>query len=671
MQNDFTRSLLNYSAERDDCIGRPERWGNPPPLVVTTPLHQEMEALAQEIWSGAVRPVWYFLVGGPGNGKSEAVGAFVRKINLAAQTAGLAPVFDHTKGQHGGSINYWFPGTTPKGDITLLQDISVPKNSGSDPAADLLASLELCANPGSHMLGCANRGMLLRATRLARNTNQLLVPILEWIDAQSQEGAEAAASRKVIAFAGKEIELRVWPLDHESVLYGEGNGNPWAEPNGSLLDQIIKEAIAEKNWEQEGCAECPARNMCPMFGDVLWLRDADRRRGTLKILRHAEVFSGQRVVLREALGLVSMILVGCPSDFVEGGQELHPCEWVQRRLQGTPSVPKDWHALLDLISHRIYQDLFGRQAPTALSLDRAHQRRDKWICEALKALGPLGISITSALDSVDDAFAKQAGPQRLVGKDGILSSFDPAKDIVWCARHNVSADGNIQELKLLGGTYGLEQHLGDRLVEVEAAALALEPHKGPAKVLAGIYRWASALYLRIKGTTLGENPNSAVLEDYLKLLQQPSKPIDAAGQQTNLRDLMMKSAADSGRMAVAPGFSAGITPLQPKSSGARARSNAPRWPANDRLTLRVLPITSSGPSELLTASTFVDTWRRHVLEVADWNISPAMENLMQAWRNDFVISQAKFRDLPSVDFDGNPTLEFEFISGSEIQVRQK
>src|ERR1700677_874676 len=88
MQNDFTQALLNYSAERDDCIGRPERWGNPPPLVVSTPLHEEMKGLAHETWAGAVHPIWYFLVGGPGNGKSEAVGAYVRALNASAAGAG-------------------------------------------------------------------------------------------------------------------------------------------------------------------------------------------------------------------------------------------------------------------------------------------------------------------------------------------------------------------------------------------------------------------------------------------------------------------------------------------------------------------------------------------------------------------------------------------------------
>ena len=48
-RNDHTLELLHYSAERDYCISRPESWTAPPPLVVDTPLHEEMVALADEL----------------------------------------------------------------------------------------------------------------------------------------------------------------------------------------------------------------------------------------------------------------------------------------------------------------------------------------------------------------------------------------------------------------------------------------------------------------------------------------------------------------------------------------------------------------------------------------------------------------------------------------------
>src|SRR5262249_35568019 len=152
--------------------------------------------------------------------------------------------------------------------------------------------------------------------------------------------------------ANPDVQVRVWPLDHESVLFGRPEGSPWSDPSGSLLDQVFQKAVAEEHWESQGCSQCQAAAFCPMYGDALWLREQRRRLSALKILRAAETLSGQRLVLREALGLLSLVLVGTPSDF---GMK-HPCEWVGDRLANTqPPAPKDRRSLLELISHRIYQ----------------------------------------------------------------------------------------------------------------------------------------------------------------------------------------------------------------------------------------------------------------------------------------------------------------------------
>jgi hypothetical protein len=81
--------------------------------------------------------------------------------------------------------------------------------------------------------------------------------------------------------------------------------------------------------------------------------------------------------------------------------------------------------------------------------------------------------------------------------------------------------------------------------------------------------------------------------------------------------------------------------------------------------------TTSGPHVVLTAATFLDTWQKQVLEIADWNISPAMENLMRAWREDFMVTKAQYRNLPTIEHTGNSTLEFEFLGPTNIQVRAK
>jgi hypothetical protein len=674
VRNDFTLGLLNYSAERDDAIGRPERWVSPPPLVVDSPLHDEMAELATEIWSKPGKLIWYFLVGGPGNGKSEAVGKFVRQLNTKAQAEGKPAVFDGSSGQYGKGIPYWFNESCPGGDVTLLQDISVPKNQGSDPAADLLATLDLCADPGSHLLACANRGMLLRATRLARGEAKYkwVVPILEAIDKQSQETADATGAKWQISRNNKTIELRVWPLDHESVLFGS-SGNQWAEPAGSLFDQIVSKAVAPEKWELNGCSQCPAKGICPMLGDALWLRDPGRRTAMQRTLRNAEVLSGQRIVLREALGLVSLVLVGSPSDFVEGGKASHPCDWVLKRVAGNPANANDEIALLDLLSRRVYQDLFGRGAPTGLSIDAASQRRDSWVVDGLKQLSGAGGTAADAVVRVDRGFPKHAGPTRLVGRGGILEQLDPSRDTVWWSRKGLPVDGNVANLRTVASAHQglLEQRIGELFQRIEDAAKLAPSHKDPARSFAALYRWASTLYLRLAGTALGETPYSDSIKDYLRLLEKPLHPIDAAGQQTTLRELMKTAAGNTHVASLAPGFTASITPLQPKPIGARKRSSSPRWPANDRLSLHVSSGAGPGTTVLLTATTFIDTWRKHVLAVADWNIPPAMETLMRSWRDDFVITEGRYRNLQLIDYAGRPPLEFELISSTEIQVRPK
>jgi len=46
-----------------------------------------------------------------------------------------------------------------------------------------------------------------------------------------------------------------------------------------------------------------------------------------------------------------------------------------------------------------------------------------------------------------------------------------------------------------------------------------------------------------------------------------------------------------------------------------------------------------------------------------------MENLMRAWRDDFIVSQGQFRNLQALDYADTPALEFEFIAPTTVQVR--
>src|SRR5258707_13818292 len=108
---------------------------------------------------------------------------------------------------------------------------------------------------------------------IRRPPRSTLFPYTTLFRSQTQDGATAAESRLTIDVAGKKIQLRVWPIDHESVLFGQLESNPWANPAGGLVDQIVVRATSDENWEKRGCQECPAQTFCPMLGDAKWLRD--------------------------------------------------------------------------------------------------------------------------------------------------------------------------------------------------------------------------------------------------------------------------------------------------------------------------------------------------------------------------------------------------------------
>jgi hypothetical protein len=438
-----------------------------------------------------------------------------------------------------------------------------------------------------------------------------------------------------------------------------------------VLDQIIKTGVDEEKWEGGACADCACQRVCPMLGDARWLRDAGRRRSLMRVLRTGEVLSGQRLVLREALGLISMILVGSPSDFVNQGALVHPCAWVHGRVDLVSGRPNSPQALLELISHRAYQDIYGRPTPTALALDGAHQERDAWVSEALAALGGIGKSAADALEEVDRYFAKQAGPLRLIGQTGLLPALDPAIDSAWCAQHSISTDGQIAELRQTGLLHQseLETELGNFFEALESAAKALPPHADPAKAFAAIYRWVSAVYLRLAGLALGETSVSESVSNYLALLHHPNHPFTAMGKQRTFKDLMKPAGGQE--VALAPGFTFELPILQISPLGARPRSTEPPWPSNDCLRLQVAVGSGNSLKVQLGAATFVDTWRKQVLDVADWNIPPAIETLMHAWREDFVVTNRQFRDVQSLTFSGTQKLEFEFIDSGEMLLRRR
>src|ERR1700746_1983380 len=63
--------------------------GNPLGQIIQTPLVRRLRDLASDIAADAdSRPRWVFLVGGPGNGKSETVQDFLAQLDASLEAGG-------------------------------------------------------------------------------------------------------------------------------------------------------------------------------------------------------------------------------------------------------------------------------------------------------------------------------------------------------------------------------------------------------------------------------------------------------------------------------------------------------------------------------------------------------------------------------------------------------
>src|SRR5437899_12038617 len=121
-------------------------------------------------------------------------------------------------------------------------------------------------------------------------------------------------------------------------------------------------------------------------------------------------------------------------------------------------------------------------------------------------------------------------------------------------------------------------------------------------MFAAIYRWASTFYLRLAATPTGSSAIDHIVGWYLSWLPNPAALIGSQNSTTTLRDIMQASATGAS-LELAPSFEADLPNFRLQPERARPRSQHPRWPANDRLTLRVsLPGYPTGPTLIVTAA---------------------------------------------------------------------
>ena len=129
------------------------------------------------------------------------------------------------------------------------------------------------------------------------------------------------------------------------------------------------------------------------------------------------MLSGQVIVLREALALLSLILAGCPRDY----GDKHPCQWVFEKARSDD--------VFALAMRRIYMSMFASFSTYGLEVETKLLVQQQ---ESLRLLSELAEEANhetgSTLNHVineNQPPSTDVGVGRLTGSKGILAEIDP------------------------------------------------------------------------------------------------------------------------------------------------------------------------------------------------------------------------------------------------------
>lgn len=332
----YPEGLLSWAGHRSGGVRRlfDLSSGRPTRKLIRTNLLSRLETWAAQIAeNNAAAPRAILLVGGPGNGKTEAVEACIRHIDEACSLDNrlvdiVASSFKSGSGQAMPRLVQVdlasASASKMQGTLSIVQDASATDTSRKDegPAQLFLSEVaKYCLADGKgYYIACVNRGVIDDA--LARAIDQKLVAprkLLEDVIRAVGLSSDAPSAWPLEHYP----EVAVWPMDMESLLVGM---DPTADPPAA---QLIDIATATEDWPAEGT--CAAGDACPFCYSRRNLATPKIRNELLKLLRWYELASGKRWNFRDLGSLVSYLLANVPSSPNE--RTASPCEWAAKLIE--------------------------------------------------------------------------------------------------------------------------------------------------------------------------------------------------------------------------------------------------------------------------------------------------------------------------------------------------
>lgn len=352
----YPEGLYKWAGHSDGGVRLPffEGLGRPAGKQFITPLVNKIDLWAKNISKGQPAPRIIFLVGGPGNGKTDTVESAVHSLDSAFQLNGALVEAVRAKYR---SVDAGIPPRrvdvqfSQVGVISNFRSLSIVQDATeTDPQIDmsceqlLLRDLQEARLDESNIyLCCVNRGILAQALRLTEVGNQLEQHILASVSEAITNKPQPTSCWPLT----DDPTIAAWPMDADSLvkpITGEGE---------RIVDQILDEALSEANWNPT----CDLGSMCPYCQNRKALANKTARNSLIELLYFYELRSGQRWTFRDLFSLFSYLLIGDPKELEIKGKYQPPCQWseIMYSTFKDDSKPKsDRMNALAILASRLY-----------------------------------------------------------------------------------------------------------------------------------------------------------------------------------------------------------------------------------------------------------------------------------------------------------------------------
>lgn len=379
----FPQALIRWAGHRDGGVRRPfhRDSGRPTGEQIETPLVRRLNRWVDDLVNGKGGPRAVLLVGGPGNGKTDAVEGCIEAFDAALGAGGeLLEAFASEYRVAAEQIpprkvTIDITGFPESGGLGSIATISLVQDATeNDPArhasaeALLLDDLSDLLDPDRPgiFLCCVNRGILASVASLAAasgghaETERLVSAITA--------AATSGPNQPPCWPLSEDPHIAIWPMDIESLVAA-----PVGEGEQSVAHRIFEIALDERKWQEP----CDLKSRCPFCQNRKLLSRKGAVDDLARLLHYYELASGKRWTFRDLFSLIAYLLVGDSAELKVNDRRVSPCEWAaaQHRLarEGRAGTLERDRAPYLLASRLYHHRLF----PAWPGFDRGEHRKAK------------------------------------------------------------------------------------------------------------------------------------------------------------------------------------------------------------------------------------------------------------------------------------------------------